>query len=257
MADIERLRNIAFVGPHHAGKTTLVEAILAHTGAIGRRGSISDGTTVTDHEPEDAAHLQSTTVGLAHTVADGVEITVVDTPGFIDFFEETKQALAGVDAAVVVVEADPGRVVQTQAIVDHLEATHMPHIFVINKMDRPGADFSQTLAALQNAYGRHVVAEQLPLGSAEQFEGYVDLAQMTAYRFGRRVGGWNPRRKARCDSRRAGRETARGLHVELLEAMADYDDRLMEELSKALNPRSRRSNAISATSALTIKSFRS
>ncbi|MBV8354019.1 MAG: GTP-binding protein, partial [Candidatus Eremiobacteraeota bacterium] len=157
MADIERLRNIAFVGPHHAGKTTLVEAILASTGAIGRRGSIADGTTVTDHEPEDTAHLQSTTVGFAHAVADGIDITIVDAPGFVDFFEETKQVLAGVDAAVVVVEADPGRIVQTQAIVDHLESMKMPHIFVINKLDRPGADFSQTLAALQNAYGRHVV----------------------------------------------------------------------------------------------------
>jgi len=142
VADIVRLRNIAFVGPHHAGKTTLVEAILAHCAAIGRRGSIADGTTVTDHEPEDVKHLQSTTVGFAHTTADDVDITIVDAPGFIDFFEETKQALAGVDAAIVVVEADPGRVVQTQAVVDYLESVRMPHIFVVNKMDRPGADFA-------------------------------------------------------------------------------------------------------------------
>ena len=170
MAEITRLRNIAFVGPHHAGKTSLVEAILAHTGAIGRRGSIADGSTVTDHEPEDAAHLQSTTVGFAHTSADGIDITIVDSPGFIDFFEETKQALAGVDAAIVVLEADPGRVVQTQAVVDYIETMRMPHIFVVNKMDRPGADFAGTLAALQSAYGRHVVAEQLPIGNAEQFQ---------------------------------------------------------------------------------------
>ena len=172
-----RLRNVAFVGPHHAGKTTLVEAILAQTGAIGRRGSIADGTTVTDHEPEDVAHLQSTTVGFAHTTANGVDISIVDAPGFVDFFEEMKQALAGVDAAVVVVEADPGRIVQTQAIVDYLESTRMPHIFVINKMDRPGADFSETLAALQSAYGRHVVAEQLPLGSAETLRRLMSISR--------------------------------------------------------------------------------
>ncbi len=183
MADIAAPEKYRIRRPHHAGKTTLVEAILAHTGAIGRRGSIADGTTVTDHEPEDAAHLQSTTVGFAHTTADGIDITIVDTPGFIDFFEETKQALAGVDAAIVVVEADPGRVVQTQAVVDYFESMRMPHIFVVNKMDRPGADFSQTLAALQSAYGRHVVAEQLPIGSAENFAGYVDLAEMKAYEF--------------------------------------------------------------------------
>src|SRR5579864_7662216 len=107
MADIARLRNIAFVGPHHAGKTTLVESVLALTGAIGRRGSIADGTTVTDYEPEDVAHAQSTTVAFAHTTADEIDITIVDCPGFIDFFEETRLALTGVDAAVIVVEADP------------------------------------------------------------------------------------------------------------------------------------------------------
>jgi elongation factor G len=226
VADIVRLRNIAFVGPHHAGKTTLVEAILAHTGAIGRRGSIADGTTVTDHEPEDAAHLQSTTVGFAHTTADDVDISIIDTPGFIDFFEDTKQVLAGVDAAIVVVEADPGRVVQTQALVDYLESVRMPHIFVVNKMDRPGADFAGTLAALQSAYGRHVVAEQFPIGSAEQFSGYVDLAQMKAYRFD---SGDEPIPADLQDQ-------AARMHAELLEAMADFDDHLMEELLEGVEP---------------------
>jgi elongation factor G len=235
MAEIERLRNIAFVGPHHAGKTTLVEAILAHTGAISRRGSIGDGTTVTDHEPEDTAHLQSTTVGFAHTAANGVEITIIDTPGFIDFFEETNQALAGVDAAVVVVEADPARIVQTQAIVDHLESARMPHIFVVNKMDRPGADFAQTLAALQSAYGRHVVAEQLPIGSAERFEGYIDLAHMMAYRFTGDPGSGMLGENEEAIPPEL-EEHARRLHVELLEAMADFDDRLMEELLEGVEP---------------------
>ncbi|MFY9632101.1 MAG: elongation factor G [Candidatus Cybelea sp.] len=226
MADIARLRNIAFVGPHHGGKTTLVEAILAHTGAIGRRGAIGDGTTVTDHEPEDAAHLQSTTVGFAHATDDGVDITIVDAPGFVDFFEETKQALAGVDAAIVVIEADPGRIVQTQAAIDYIESVRMPHIFVINKMDRPGADFAQTLAALQSAYGRHVVAEQLPLGSAEHFRGYIDLAEMKAYTL---EGAEQPIPSDAQDQ-------AARMHVELLEAIADFDDHLMEELLEGVEP---------------------
>ncbi len=226
MADIARLRNIAFVGPHHGGKTTLVEAILAHTGAIGRRGAIGDGTTVTDHEPEDAAHLQSTTVGFAHATDDGVDITIVDAPGFVDFFEETKQALAGVNAAIVVIEADPGRIVQTQAAIDYIESVRMPHIFVVNKMDRPGADFAQTLAALQSAYGRHVVAEQLPLGSAEHFRGYVDLAEMKAYTL---EGAEQPIPSDAQDQ-------AARMHVELLEAIADFDDHLMEELLEGVEP---------------------
>ncbi len=230
-----RLRNIAFVGPHHAGKTTLVEATLAHTGAIGRRGSIADGTTVTDHEPEDAAHLQSTTVAFAHTTADQIDISIVDTPGFVDFLEETKQALAGVDAAVIVVEADPNRVVQTQAIVDHLEATRMPHVFVVNKMDRPGADFAGTLSALQEAYGRHVVAEQWPIGSSEQFTGYVDLAHMKAYRFDQSAGAAHLS-ETEIEIPADLQDVARGKHAELLEAMADFDDHLMEELLEGVEP---------------------
>jgi elongation factor G len=229
MADIARLRNIAFVGPHHAGKTTLVEAILAHTGAIGRRGSIADGSTVTDHEPEDVAHAQSTTVGFAHASDEGIDLTIVDTPGFVDFFQETKAVLSGVDAAVVVVEADPGRVVQSQGIVDYLESMRMPHLFVVNKMDRPGADFAGTLAALQSAYGRHVVAEQLPLGSAEHFRGYVDLAQMRARTF-------EGDREKDAELPGEAAESAQRARAELLEAMADFDDHLMEELLEGLEP---------------------
>ncbi|MBV8434335.1 MAG: elongation factor G [Candidatus Eremiobacteraeota bacterium] len=229
MADIARLRNIAFVGPHHGGKTTLVEAVLAHTGAIGRRGSIADGTTVTDHEPEDVAHAQSTTVGFAHTTADDIDITIVDCPGFIDFFEEARLALTGVDAAVIVVEADPGRIVQTRGIVDYLETMRMPHLFVINKMDRPGADFAGTLSALQEAFGRHVVAEQWPIGSAEQFKGYVDLCDLKAHTF----EGDREKDDAVPGELQDAVARARG---ELLEAMADFDDHLMEELLEGIDP---------------------
>lgn len=236
MADIDRQRNIAFVGPHHAGKTTLVEAVLAHCGAIGRRGTIADGTTVTDHEPEDVAHAESTTVGFAHCACGPIDATIVDCPGFIDFFEETKMALSGMDAAVIVIDAEPSRASHTQTLVDYLEARKMPHCFVINKMDRPGADFEGTLEALQSLYGRHVVAEQWPIidkakanDKSSGFSGYVDLATMTAHAF---AGD------RETDSAVPGDilETAKGAHDQLLEAMADFDDHLMEELLEGIEP---------------------
>jgi len=229
MAEIARLRNVAFVGPHHAGKTTLVEAVLSYCGAVGRRGSIAEGTTVTDHEPECIAHAESTTVGFAHCSNNDIDLTIVDTPGFIDFFEETKMVLTGVDAAVVVIDAEPSRISQTQGLIDYLEALHLPHLFVVNKMDRPGADFEATLHALQEAYGRHVVAEQWPIGAAENFSGYVDLAQMSARTF----ADGNERQAAISGPtlERAGRARA-----ELLEAMADFDDHLMEEILEGVEP---------------------
>ena len=234
--DIERQRNIAFVGPHHAGKTTLVEAVLAQGGAIGRRGSIADGTTVTDYEPEDVSHAQSTTVGFAHCSSGQVDVTILDAPGFIDFFEETKLALCGADGAVVVVEADPARVVQTKTLVDYLESRTMPHCFVVNKLDRPGADFEGTLAALKSLYGRHVVAEQWPIftrsAATEKnsgFTGYVDLADMKTYTY----DGEKEREGAvPADIL----ERVRAAHGELLEAIADFDDHLMEELLEGVEP---------------------
>src|SRR5262249_7640641 len=134
----------------------------------------------------------------------------------IDFFQETKMALTGVDAAVIVVEADPSRVVQTQGLVDYLESTHMPHLFVINKMDRPGADFEGTLAALQETYGRHVVAEQWPIGSAESFTGYVGLCDMKAHTF-----DGDQERDAAVPGNLLDR--VQRAHGELLEAIADFD----------------------------------
>jgi elongation factor G len=114
MPQIARVRNVAVVGPHHSGKTTLVEALLAQSRAIGRRGSVADGTTTTDFEPECIDRAQSTSVGFAHASTDNIDITFIDCPGFIDFHEETKLALLAADAAVVVIEADPTRVRQTR-----------------------------------------------------------------------------------------------------------------------------------------------
>ena len=229
MTDISRVRNVAIVGSHHAGKTTLVESILSHCGAISRRGTVVDGTTTTDSDPECIAHAQSTVVGFAHCACDDIDLSLIDCPGFVDFFEETKLAITGADAAVIVIEADPSRVAQTQDLVEFIESRKIPHVFAINKLDRPGSDFAGTLAALQGAYGRHVVAEHLPIGAAESFAGYVDLATMHAYR---------------CEGDREHAleipaellAAARAAREKLLEAMADFDDHLMEELLEGVEP---------------------
>lgn len=213
--DISRRRNLAVVGLHHAGKTTLTEAILHHCGAIPRRGSVADGTTTTDFEPECIGHAQSTCVGFAHTACGEIDLVLIDAPGFVDFLEESKIALLAADAAVVVIDADPNRIPQTRALIDFLESRRMPHLFFINKMDRPGANAAATLAALVAAYGIHVVAEQLPVGEGEAFTGVVDLVAAGA---------------ALDDGNIA---AARG---KLLEALGDFDDHLLEELLDGVEP---------------------
>jgi elongation factor G len=229
VGDLQRRRNVAIVGPHHAGKTTLVEALLAGTGAIPRRGSVSDGTATTDYEPECIDRGQSTSVGFACSSTPGVDLTIVDCPGFVDFFEETKLALLAVDAAVVVIDANPARVRQTRPLIEHLDAAGLPHCFFVNKLDKAGSDFGATLAELTATYGKRVVAEHLPLGEAERFRGYIDLAERSAF-----VAENGAARKIPIESALAGPvDEARRT---LLETLGDFDDHLLEELLDGIEP---------------------
>lgn len=224
-----RRRNVAIVGPHHSGKTTLVEALLAASGAIARRGSVADGTATTDFEPECIDRGLSTCVGFAYAATANIDLTLVDCPGFVDFSEEVKLALLAVDAAVVVIDADPGRVRQARALVELLDARRLPHCFFINKLDRPGSDFQGTLSALIDAYGKRVVAEQLPLGEAERFRGYVDLAERHAY-----LAENGASREVPIDAELA--TPVDEARQRLLETLGDFDDHLLEELVEGIEP---------------------
>ncbi len=226
MAAAQGIRNIAFVGPHHSGKSTLVEALLAHTQAIPRKGSVVDGTATTDHDPESHAHQMSVAPGFAYLTSGGVRVNIIDCPGAVDFLEETKFALQAADAAVVVVEADPNRLPQVDTLVDYLESLHMPHCFVINRLDRPGADFIGTYGALRQRFGNHVVAEHAPIGQGENLSGFVDVVKMKAFKYG--DGQASP--TAMPD------HLADKNHEELLEALADFDDHLMEEILEGQEP---------------------
>ena len=221
------IRNVAFVGPHHSGKTTLVEALLAHAGAIPRKGQVTDGTSTTDHDAESHAHQMSVTPSFAHLQTDGARINIIDCPGAVDFFEETKFALLGADAAVIVVEADPARIPQVEILVAHLESRKMPHCFVVNRLDRPGADFPATYALLRQRFGNHVVAEHLPIGQGENLSGYVDLVNMKAYAYGD---------AGKTTDTTMPEHLAEKSREELLEALADFDDHLMEEILEGHEP---------------------
>jgi elongation factor G len=229
MGDLARRRNVAVVGSHHAGKTTLVEAILAQCGAIPRRGSVTDGTATTDYEPECIDRGQSTCAGFAYASTSAIDLTLVDCPGFIDFLEETKLALTAVDAAVVVLEADPTRIKHVRSLVEFLDARKLPHCFFLNKLERPGSDFRGTLRELVAAFGNRVVAEEMPIGEAAEFRGYVDLPEPAAFVFEQ-----GQARTVPIDDDLE--ESVREARTKLLEALGDFDDHLLEELLDGVEP---------------------
>ena len=146
--DPTAIRNVALVGHHGAGKTTLAEALLAATGSIARRGSVEKGSTVMDFEPEEVARQLSISTSLAPFTVNGVKVNLLDTPGYADFAGEMITALANVDLAVVVVSATDGVQAQTEDAWRAAARLGVPRVIVINKLDRERADFDRTLAEI-------------------------------------------------------------------------------------------------------------
>jgi elongation factor G len=178
--DPTEIRNVALVGHHGAGKTTLAEALLAVTGAIPRRGSVEKGTTTCDFEPEEVARQLSVSTALAPFTVDGVKVNLLDTPGYADFASEMLAALARADLAVVVVSATEGVQAQTEDAWRAAAKLGLPRVIVINKLDRERADFDRTLEEIRGSFGAGVAPVELPIGAEADFHGVIDLLGDTA-----------------------------------------------------------------------------
>src|SRR5882672_8895729 len=161
----ENVRNVAVVGHGHAGKTSLISAMLYTAGATQRLGRVDDGTAVTDYDDEEIARKMSISSGLAHAEWGKTKINFVDTPGFNMFVHEAKLVLPVIDAALVVVDGVAGVEVVTQRVWDYCQEIDLPRMIVVNRMDRERSDANRVLESLTKAFGRAVTPLQLPIGS--------------------------------------------------------------------------------------------
>src|SRR6266481_7910534 len=174
-------RCIALVGPFQSGKTSLLEAILARTGAIRHAGSVDAGTSVGDASAEARHHKMSVGLTAATTSFMGDGYTFVDCPGSVEFVHDMRAALPGVDAAVVVCEADERKVPQLQLVLRELEELHVPRFLFLNKIDKADKRVRETLKILQPASRVPLVLRQIPIWSGEIVIGFVDLALERAH----------------------------------------------------------------------------
>ncbi len=156
-------RCIALVGPFASGKTTLLEAILARTGAISRQGTIGEGNTIGDASPEARAHQMSVEINIAETDFMGDKLTLLDCPGSIEFGFEAEGAIVGADLAVVVAEADEKKIPALQVILKTLEDRGIPRVLFLNKVDKAEARVRETLATLQTASSVPLVLRHIPI----------------------------------------------------------------------------------------------
>ncbi|MBL4756896.1 MAG: elongation factor G [Rhizobiales bacterium] len=223
-------RCIALVGPYLSGKTTLLEAILARTGAIDRQGKVADGTSIGDASPEARAHGMSVELNVATCDFLGDKYTFVDCPGSIEFQAEQIAVLPAVDAAVVVCEPDDKKIPALQLILKQLEERNIPHFLFLNKIDKAETRVRDMLEILQPASAKPLVLRQIPIWENEIATGFVDLALERAFVY---------REHAESevisvpDQLSARQDEAR---FTMLEKLADYDDELMEQLLEDIEP---------------------
>jgi elongation factor G len=219
-----RSRLIALTGPYLSGKSTLLEAILARTGAVTRQGTIADRNTVADASPEARAHGMSVELTFADTTFLNDPFTFVDCPGSIEFQTESHAALAACDAAIVVCEPDEKRVPALQVILKSLEDRGIPHVLFLNKIDSFAARVRDIIPMLQPASGKPLVLRQIPIWKDGVATGFVDLASERAYLY-----------QPHAESRRIDlpadlRAREHEARFQMLEKVADFDDDLMAQL---------------------------
>ena len=217
----EKIRNVALVGHSGAGKTTLAEALLYRAGTIKRLGTVEDGTTVTDFDPEEHARGMSLGLALAPFEWRGHKINLIDTPGYADFVGDVHAAMRVADLAVFVVDAVDGVEVQTEYAWRIAEENRLPRMVFINKLDKERSSYDRTLTQLRDRFGAGIAPIELPIGEHAEFHGVADLFRDKAYIYdsGQAEEGEIPEEMA---------DREHEVHDNLVEGIVVADDEMLE-----------------------------
>ncbi|MBI2503323.1 MAG: elongation factor G [Candidatus Latescibacteria bacterium] len=217
-----QIRNVTLAGHSGAGKTALAEAMLYTAGQLKRLGRIEDGTTVSDYTKEEMERKISLTATVLNCPWNAHHLNILDAPGYADFFGESQSALRAVDAAAVVVDAPSGVQIGTERVWGLAAEAKLPRLLFVNKLDYADLDLEKLQGQLKERLGRQVVPLQLPVNPGPGFNQLIDLVQMRLFSYkngaaeqGDIPGQWESR--------------ARELHQQLVEAVAETDETLMEK----------------------------
>jgi elongation factor G len=179
----DRIRNVALVGHRGSGKTSVHEALLFQAGAVNRLGSVVEGTTTSDSDPDEKARQMSISVALSSFEWQERKVNLLDTPGDPSFVADALGALRVCESAVFVINAVMGVEVHTSRLWQRAAELDLARLLFVNMLDRERADFFRTLESLKSAFGQHVVATEIPIGSEHEVSGVIDLVDMKAYRY--------------------------------------------------------------------------
>jgi len=227
--DAASIRNVALVGHSASGKTQLASALLSVSSMVNRFGKVDEGTTVTDYDDEEIARKHTLSAGLAYVEWNKQKVNLIDTPGIGNFFSDARAALQVTDAALVVVDAVAGVMVQTEKVWEAADELALPRIVVLNRLDRERASLERSLKSLQEACSRTVVPIQLPIGEEKNFKGVVDLIARKAYVYQTDESGRFGEAAIPADMTAA----ADAAREALIEMVAENDEKLMEKFFEA------------------------
>jgi elongation factor G len=217
----DRIRNVALVGHRGSGKTSLHEALLFQAGAVNRLGSVVEGTTTSDADPDEKARQMSISAALSSFEWQQRKVNLIDTPGDSSFVADALGALRVCESAVFVVNAVMGVEVHTIRLWQRAQELDLARLLFVNMLDRERADFFRTLEALKGAFGQHVVATEIPIGSEHEITGLIDLVDMKAYEY----ASTNPPTRENC--------TEVPIPDELQAQAEEYREKLMDEVSES------------------------
>ncbi|HXX58028.1 MAG TPA: elongation factor G [Thermodesulfovibrionales bacterium] len=219
--DVSKIRNVAVIAHGGAGKTSLTEATLFAARSIDRLGSVDNGTSTTDFEPEEIARKITISSSLAFCAWNGHRINIIDTPGFINFLEDTRGCLRGVDGAVIIVSAISGVKAETEKVWKYACEFEIPRIIFVNKMDKDNANFARALSEVEKSFETEAIPLQMPIGAGNTFSGIIDIRSMKALTF----SGGKP---TSTEIPAALLAEAEGYRKRLIEKIAESDDALLE-----------------------------
>ena len=227
----EKVRNVALVGHGGSGKTTLAEALLFVGGATNRRGTVEQGTTVLDFEPEEVDRGISLGLGVATFNWNEHRINLIDTPGSSDFSGDARAALRAVDLALFVVSGVDGVEVQTEQLWKVAEEEGIPRAVVVTKLDRDRSSFERTLDQLRDSFGKAIAPIQVPIGSEEGLRGLVRVASERAYEYAE-----EEKEGKEVDLPSEVEELVHAAHTALVETVVETDDEMMEAYFEGKEP---------------------
>ncbi len=222
---LDKTRNIGIMAHIDAGKTTTTERILFYTGRTHKMGEVHEGAAVMDWMEQEQERGITITSAATTAFWRDHRINIIDTPGHVDFTVEVERSLRVLDGAVAVFDSVAGVEPQSETVWRQADKYRVPRIAFINKMDRIGANFEGSVQTMIDRLGAHPVPVQLPIGAEAEFTGVIDLVNMKAIVYKDDLGQeWEV-----TDIPEDMAEAAHAARTELIEAVAEYDEELMED----------------------------